>query len=73
MILPRETADLVIMNPPFTRPTNHEKAEVPVPSFAGLSKTEDEQQAMAKRLAEIRRAISQSSRSWQRRTGFQLH
>ena len=58
MILPRETADLVIMNPPFTRPTNHEKAEVPVPSFAGLSKTEDEQQAMAKRLAEIRRRLA---------------
>ena len=58
MILPRETADLVIMNPPFTRPTNHEKTEVPVPSFAGLSKTEDEQQAMAKRLAEIRRRLA---------------
>ena len=58
MILPRETADLVIMNPPFTRPTNHEKADVPVPSFAGLSKTEDEQRAMAKRLAEIRRRLA---------------
>ncbi len=58
MILPRETADLVIMNPPFTRPTNHEKAEVPVPSFAGLGRTEDEQQAMAKRLAEIRQRLA---------------
>ena len=58
MILPRETADLVIMNPPFTRPTNHEKAEVPVPSFAGLGRSEDEQQAMAKRLAEIRRRLA---------------
>ena len=58
MNLPRETADMVIMNPPFTRPTNHEKAEVPVPSFAGLSKTEDEQRAMAKRLAEIRSRLS---------------
>ena len=57
MILPRGAADLVIMNPPFTRPTNHEKADVPVPSFAGLSTTEDEQQAMAKRLAEIRRRL----------------
>ena len=36
MILPYGAADLVIMNPPFTRPTNHEKADVPVPSFAGL-------------------------------------
>ena len=57
MILPRETADLVIMNPPFTRPTNHEKAEVPVPSFAGLGTSEEEQQAMARRLSEIRRRL----------------
>ncbi len=57
MVLPQGAADLVIMNPPFTRPTNHEKADVPVPSFAGLSTTEDEQQAMAKRLAEIRRRL----------------
>ena len=58
MILPSETADLVIMNPPFTRPTNHEKADVPVPSFAGLGTSKDEQQAMAKRLAEIRRRLA---------------
>ena len=58
MILPSETADLVIMNPPFTRPTNHEKAEVPVPSFAGLGTSKEEQQAMAKRLAEIRRRLA---------------
>ncbi len=57
MILPSGTADLVIMNPPFTRPTNHEKAEVPVPSFAGLGTSEDEQQAMSKRLAQIRRQL----------------
>ena len=58
MVLPSGTADLVIMNPPFTRPTNHEKAEVPVPSFAGLGTSEDEQQAMAKRLADIRRRLA---------------
>ncbi len=58
MNLPSETADLVIMNPPFTRPTNHEKTEVPVPSFAGMSRTEDEQRAMAKRLADIRRRLA---------------
>ena len=56
--LPRETADLVIMNPPFTRPTNHEKTHVPVPSFAGLRRKEDEQKAMAKRLAEVRRRLA---------------
>ncbi len=58
MILPRETADLVIMNPPFTRSTNHEKAEVPVPSFAGLSKTKEEQQAMSKRLKEVLKRLN---------------
>ena len=56
--LPHKTADLAIMNPPFTRPTNHENTEVPVPSFAGLNKTKDEQQAMAKRLAEIRQRLT---------------
>lgn len=41
--------DLVIMNPPFTRPTNHEgaRASVPVPSFAGFNTPEAEQHAMA--------------------------
>ena len=42
------SCDLVIMNPPFTRPTNHEAghAEIPVPSFAGFNTSHDEQQAM---------------------------
>lgn len=51
--------DIVIMNPPFTNPTNHETAEVPVPSFAGFNTTEEEQQAMSTRLREIRRSLSQ--------------
>lgn len=43
--------DLVIMNPPFTRPTNHEAGlDVPVPSFAGFGKSEDEQRAMSAKL-----------------------
>ena len=55
MILPRGAADLVIMNPPFTRPGNHEGIEgsVPVPSFAGLSTSKDEQQQMGDRLKGI--------------------
>ncbi|MCY4277555.1 MAG: hypothetical protein OXE81_06930 [Gammaproteobacteria bacterium] len=45
------TFDLVIMNPPFTRPTNHEgELEVPVPSFAGFATSRDEQREMANRL-----------------------
>ena len=55
MILPRETADLVIMNPPFTRPTGQESSKVgiPVPSFAGLGKSVDEQRQMSSRLKGI--------------------
>lgn len=55
--LPHESVDLVIMNPPFTRPTNHEIADVPVPSFAGFRTTDAEQRAMSDRLASIRRNL----------------
>ncbi|MXY41571.1 MAG: hypothetical protein F4Y62_17440 [Rhodospirillaceae bacterium] len=55
--LPHESVDLVIMNPPFTRPTNHEITDVPVPSFAGFRTTDDEQRAMSTRLARIRQAL----------------
>lgn len=51
--VPNGYCDLVIMNPPFTRPTNHETAEVPVPSFAGFQKSSEEQQAMSAKLKEI--------------------
>ena len=53
--LPHGDFDLVVMNPPFTRPTNHETANVPVPSFAGFSTSADEQKAMSAKLKRIRR------------------
>ena len=53
--LPHNAFDLVIMNPPFTRPTNHEVADVPVPSFAGFDTEDDEQEHMSRRLRSIRR------------------
>ena len=56
-VLRHGSADLIIMNPPFTRPTNHESATVPVPSFAGFGKTGVEQRAMAKHLARIRTSL----------------
>ena len=56
-VLKHGAADLIIMNPPFTRPTNHESATVPVPSFAGFGKTGVEQKAMAKHLARIRTSL----------------
>ena len=46
-----ESFDLVIMNPPFTRPTNHESSSVPVPSFAGFDTSKKEQAAMSKSLS----------------------
>ena len=51
--LEHNSCDLVIMNPPFTRPTNHEITDKPVPSFAGFSTSEDEQRAMSARLRKI--------------------
>ena len=54
------SCDLVIMNPPFTRPTNHEGAErdnTPVPSFAGFGKSHDEQKAMSEKLKRHRPAF----------------
>ena len=53
-----ESFDLVIMNSPFTRPTNHESTTVPVPSFAGFGTSEAEQRAMSARL----KAMSNSCR-----------
>ena len=49
------SCDLVIMNPPFTRPTNHEAshADIPIPSFAGFNTSRDEQQAMSRRLRRV--------------------
>lgn len=56
VLVKRESCDLVIMNPPFTRPTNHESrhADIPIPSFAGFGTSEDEQWAMSRKLRRIR-------------------
>ena len=53
------TLDLAIMNPPFTRSTNHEAkaAGVPIPSFAGFGTPKDEQREMAARLRAIRQRM----------------
>ncbi len=55
--LPHDNFDLVIMNPPFTRPTGHEasKIGVPVPSFAGFATDKEEQRAMSRQLKKIRK------------------
>ena len=57
MDIPHDGFDLVIMNPPFTRPTGQEarKVGIPVPSFAGFATSGDEQKAMSRKLARIRK------------------
>lgn len=56
----KESLDLVIMNPPFTRPTNHESTTVPVPSFAGFQTSDAEQRAMSDTLKRVRRKLQNS-------------
>ena len=51
--IPHKEFDLVIMNPPFTRPTNHAVTNVPVPSFAGFATSDDEMKQMSARLKKI--------------------
>ena len=48
--LPHASFDVVIMNPPFTRATNHEgkSAAVPNPMFAAFGSDAEEQRLMAK-------------------------
>lgn len=55
--LPHKSFDLVIMNPPFTRPTNSEaeSAGVPIPSFAGFSTEIEERHQMSKKLKNMKR------------------
>ena len=54
--LPHGGFDLVIMNPPFTRPTRHEAVDAPpVPSFTGFDTSEKEQRHMSARLSQIRK------------------
>ena len=57
MLLRHGSVHLVIMNPPFTRPTNHERADVPLPSFAGLGTSNQEQRLMGRRLKSLRRRL----------------
>ena len=47
--IPHGSLDIVVMNPPFTRPTNHEifKEGFPNPAFAGLSTEAEDQRQMS--------------------------
>ena len=52
-----ESFDIVIMNPPFTRATNHEGAHADItnPAFAAFNATREDQTAMGKRLNQLGR------------------
>lgn len=54
---PHVSFDLVIMNPPFTRPTNHEgrHENVPNPMFAAFGSSAAEQKAMAEETKKLTR------------------
>ena len=58
--IPHNSIDWVIMNPPFTRPTNHALTDIPIPSFAGFNTPEDEQREMKKRLSKMLRDMNRA-------------
>lgn len=55
--IPDRTYDLVVMNPPFVRPTNHEgqRGNIPNPMFAAFYTTAKQQKQMSERLTKIAR------------------
>ena len=55
--VPHESCDLVIMNPPFTRATNHEGAHADItnPAFAAFDATSADQTAMGSRINRLGR------------------
>ena len=57
--IPAGSLDIAIMNPPFTRSTNHEArhADVPNPAFAGLGNDPQAQKAMSNALAVSTRRV----------------
>ena len=58
--VPQGSVDLMIMNPPFTSPTNHAaEYNVPVPSFAGFATSADEQRKMSQALRRIHECLEQ--------------
>ncbi len=54
LVLDHRSADLMIMNPPFARTVGQEGERVGIarPAFAGFATTDEEQEAMSRRLAQ---------------------
>ena len=65
MHVPHGSCDLVIMNPPYTSPTNHtieERQQMSRPDFAAFGADDEEQKKMAKRAASLSRKLEDSVR-----------
>lgn len=63
--VPHGSCDIVIMNPPYTSPTNHtieERQDMSRPDFAAFGVTKDEQREMAKRAKHLTRKVDDSVR-----------
>ena len=60
--LPAGSVDVMIMNPPFTRPTGHEsdKVGVPVPSFAGMDTSPAAQKLMSEKTNQLGKVSPQA-------------
>lgn len=60
MLLPHSSFDMVVMNPPFVRPTGHEgdKVDVPVPMFAAFKISDEDQRAMSKMTSKLTKGTS---------------
>jgi len=60
MLLPHESFDMVVMNPPFVRPTGHEgkKVDVPVPMFAAFKISDEDQRTMSKMTSKLTKGTS---------------
>jgi hypothetical protein len=58
--LPHASFDLVVMNPPFVRPTGHEggKIGVPVPMFAAFGSSDEDQYLMSKAMKKLTKGTS---------------
>lgn len=57
LVLDNRSSDLVIMNPPFARTVGQEgdRVGIPRPAFAGFGTSDEEQEGMSRRLAQIYR------------------
>ena len=71
---PHESFDMVIMNPPFTRDTNHEgtHATVAHPSFAAFGSNRAEQKAMAKAARKLTKDTVSNGHAGEASTFFAL-